>query len=162
MPAVERRRFGGAAGGGTAGRGAGAMGLRVLAVLLGVFFAATGAGMFAWLTDSGPLSQRFDEWLDRATPAARWYIETLALPGIPLFARLVPIAALATGIALILGFWTRLAATLALVMVLNVHFVAGSFLQWEFLRDGTGLPLLGALLALAIGGTRLPFSVSPQ
>jgi uncharacterized membrane protein YphA (DoxX/SURF4 family) len=154
MAAAARGR---APGGGGA---TGAAGLRVLAILLGVFFIATGAGTFAWLTDSGPLADRFDEWLRRATPAARWYIETLALPGVPLFARLVPIAALATGAALILGLWTRLAASIALVMVLNVHFVAGHFLQWEFLRDGTGLPLLGALLALAIGGVRLPFSVS--
>jgi len=142
------------------GGGVAAIGLRVLAVGLGVFFVFTGISTFAWLADSGPLSQRFDGWFDRATPAARWYIETLAIPGVPLFARLVPLAALATGGALLLGVWTRLAASIAFVVVLNVHFVAGSFLQWEFLRDGTGLPLLGGLLALAIGGSRLPFSVS--
>ena len=142
------------------GDGSGAIGLRVLASLLGVFLIFTGVDTFAWLTDSGPLSQRFDEWLDRATPAARWYIETLAIPGVPLFARLVPLAALATGGALLLGFWTRLAAALGFVMVLNAHFVTGNFMRWEFLQDGTGLPLLGGLLALAIGGSRLPFSVS--
>lgn len=155
MPTAARGRTSGSGGGGT-----GLIGLRVLAVALGVFFLFTGVGTLAWLTDSGPLSQRFDEWLKGATPAARWYIETLAVPGVPLFARLVPLAALATGGALLLGCWTRLVASIALVMMLNVHFVAGSFSQWEFLRDGTGLPLLGGLLALAIGGSRLPFSVS--
>ena len=157
MPTVARGRSAGAGGG-----GAGAKGFRILASALGVFFIAVGVGTLAWLTDSDPLSQHFDDWLDRATPAARWYIDTLALPGVPLFARLVPLVSLATGAALIAGFWTRLAASLAFVLVLNFHFVAGSFTQLEFLRDGTGLPLLGSLLALAIGGTRLPFSVSSQ
>jgi hypothetical protein len=138
--------------------GAGGIGLRVLAISLGVFSVFVGVGTLAWLTDTGPLSQRFGEWHDHATPAARWYIETLIVPGAPLFARLVPLAAFLIGGGLLLGFWIRLAASLAFVLVLNFHFVAGSFTQWEFLRDGTGLPLLGGLLALALGGSRLPFS----
>ena len=139
---------------------AGTIGLRLMAVLFGVFFLFTGLDKFGWLTDSGPLAQRFEEWSRGGSPAVRWYIETLALPGLPLFARLAPLAELAAGAALILGFWTRMAAALALVVVLNFHFVSGALQRWEFLTDGTGLPVLGGLLALALGGGRLPLSVS--
>ena len=63
-------------------------------------------------------------------------------------------------VALILGFWTRMAAIVAFLMVLNFHFATSAFWSIDFLRDGTGFPLLGGLLAIAISGKRLPFSVS--
>jgi hypothetical protein len=36
------------------------------------------------------------------------------------------------------------------------------FLDREFLIDGLGFPVLGALIALVIGASRLPLSVSRQ
>ena len=110
--------------------------------------------------DSSLLDERLREWLENAAPSVRWYIETLAAPGVPLFARLVPLAELLTGAALIVGFWTRLAAFLALMMVANFNFARGMFHSGEFLTDGVGFPVTGALLALTIAGARLPFSVS--
>ena len=134
--------------------------MRVLGVLLGVFFVAMSTTKVGWLGDSDVLLQRFQGWLPRAVPAARWYLETVCIPGAPLFARLVPIGELSAGLALITGFWTRMAAIAAFVMVLNFHFATSAFWSVDFLRDGTGLPLIGGLLALAINGARLPFSLS--
>ena len=138
----------------------GAYGLRALAVMIGVFFVFNGLDKLAWFADSGILAQRLQEWMQDAAPSTRWYIETVAVPGVPLFARLVPLAELSTGVALILGFWTRMVAGLAFLMVVNFHLARGFFYEWAFLTDGTGLPVLGGLLALAIDGTRLPFSAS--
>ena len=138
-----------------------AIGLRVLALLLGVFFLFQGLNKVDWLLDSGILAQRLQNWMGAAPPGVRWYLETFAIPGVPLFARLVPLAELTTGTALILGFWPRLIAGIALVMVVNFHFGLGSYYSAEFLRDGAGLPVMGALLAIAIGGARLPWSVRP-
>jgi uncharacterized membrane protein YphA (DoxX/SURF4 family) len=139
----------------------GALGLRLLAVLVGVFFIGMSSSKVAWLTNSGILQQKFQMiFLPKAPPIVRWYLETVCIPGAPLFARLVPLGELAAGLALILGFWTRMAAIAALLMVLNFHFATSAFWSIDFLRDGTGLPLLGGLLAIAISGARLPFSVS--
>ena len=85
------------------GRG-GAYGFRVLALMLGVFFVFNGLDKLAWFADSSILAQRLDGWLQGAAPSTRWYLETVAAPGVPLFARLVPLAELSTGLALILGF----------------------------------------------------------
>lgn len=137
-----------------------AYGLRVLAVMIGLFLVFNGLDKLAWFTDSGILAQRLTGWLENAPPASRWYIETVAAPGVPLFARVVPLAELSFGAALILGFWTRLVALVALFMVSNFHLARGVFFSAEFFTDGVGFPVLGALLALAIGGSRLPFSVS--
>jgi uncharacterized membrane protein YphA (DoxX/SURF4 family) len=139
-----------------------AFGLRVLAFMLGVFFIFNALDKAAWIIDSGMFEERLRGWLEEAPPATRWYIETVAMPGVPLFARLVPVVELAAGASLILGFWTRLAATVALVMVANLHVARGFVFEPAFLIDGTGFPVLGGLLALAIGGARLPLSVSKQ
>jgi uncharacterized membrane protein YphA (DoxX/SURF4 family) len=146
---------------GAAAASPGAFGLRLLAVMLGVFFIGMSSSKIAWLTDSGILLNKFQMiFLPKAPPIVRWYLETVCIPGTPLFARLVPLGEMATGLALILGFWTRMAAIVALLMVLNFHFATSAFWSIDFLRDGTGLPVLGGLLAVAINGSRLPFSVS--
>jgi uncharacterized membrane protein YphA (DoxX/SURF4 family) len=128
--------------------------------MLGAFLVFNGIDKLSWFLDSSILAGRLDGWLASAAPASRWYLETVAMPGVPLFARVVPIAELAAGAALIVGFWTRLAAFMALAMVVNFHLARGLFFSGEFLTDGVGFPVLGALLALTIVGTRLPFSVS--
>jgi len=139
----------------------GVLGLRLLAVMLGVFFIGMSSSKVAWLTDSSILLNKFQTiFLPKAPAIVRWYLETICIPGAPLFARLVPLGELATGLALVLGFWTRMAAIVALLMVLNFHFATSAFWSIDFLRDGTGLPVLGGLLAIAINGARLPFSVS--
>ena len=38
----------------------------------------------------------------------------------------------------------------------------GVLLRYSYLWNGYGPPVLGGLLALAIGGARLPFSVVPR
>lgn len=138
---------------------ASAAALRILAVLLGLFFLAQGLNKLAWLGDSSQLSERLDRWAAGGTAAMRWYIDTIAMPGVPLFARLVPLGEMAVGVALMIGFWPRLFAALAAIMVANFHFASGALRSLDFLRDGAGLPVLGGLLALAIGGSRLPWSV---
>jgi uncharacterized membrane protein YphA (DoxX/SURF4 family) len=138
-----------------------AFGIRLLAMMLGVFFIAMSSSKIAWFTDSSILLNKLQTiFLPKAPPIVRWYVETVCIPGAPLFARLVPLAEMATGLALILGFWTRMAAIVALLMVLNFHFATSAFWSIDFLRDGTGLPVLGGLLAIAINGSRLPFSLS--
>jgi uncharacterized membrane protein YphA (DoxX/SURF4 family) len=138
--------------------GGAATGLRVLAIFLGVFLIFEGLGKLAWLGNSGLLGEQLQGWLKSATPGNRWYLEIL-MPGIPLFARLVVFGELAAGTALVMGFWTRLAAFVAFLMVLNFHFASGRLFAYAFLTNGYGLPVLGGLLALAIGGVRLPWSV---
>ena len=139
--------------------GSAVTGLRVLAMCLGVFLIAQGVGKLTWFTDSGPLNGALQGWLKDATPTSRWYLETFAIPGVPIFARLVALGELLGGTALLVGLWPRLAAAAAFLMVLNFHVASGAIFQTRFLTNGYGLPVLGGLLALAIGGSRLPWTV---
>jgi uncharacterized membrane protein YphA (DoxX/SURF4 family) len=135
------------------------MPLRLLALFLGLFFLGMGSNKLAWIADPDLLTQRFVRWLPTAAPYAQWYLQHIAIPGAPFFARLVPIGELVAGVALVLGFRTNVIAAIALIMVLNFHLATSAFSSWEFLRDGTGPPVIGALLALAVGGRGLPWSV---
>jgi uncharacterized membrane protein YphA (DoxX/SURF4 family) len=80
-----------------------------LSIAIGTFILFMGISKWSWLTDSGVLASRFQEWLETAPPTSRWYLQMVAIPGTPIFARLVPIAEIALGAALILGLKTRLA-----------------------------------------------------
>jgi uncharacterized membrane protein YphA (DoxX/SURF4 family) len=137
-----------------------AAGLRALSLLMGVFLLFMGIDKWSWLTNDSVLAGRFQEWLGSAPPASRWYLERIAIPGTPLFARLVPLAEMALGAALVCGFKVRVAAAIALVMVLNFHFASDVLFHYRYLTNGYGLPVLGGLLALALGASRLPLSLS--
>ena len=137
-----------------------AAGLRALSLLMGVFLLFMGIDKWPWLTNDGVLAGRFQEWLASAPPASRWYLERVAIPGTPIFARLVPVAEMALGAALVCGFKVRVAAAIALVMVFNFHFASDVLFHYRYLTNGYGLPVLGGLLALALGGGRLPLSLS--
>jgi uncharacterized membrane protein YphA (DoxX/SURF4 family) len=128
--------------------------------MLGTFLIFMGLDKVAWFTDHTLLLGLFHEWLDTAPRTSRWYLETIAIPGAPLFARLVPLAELAAGAALIAGAWVRIAAMLALLMILNFHFASDLLFHYAYLTNPYGLPVMGGLLALALGGSRPPFSVS--
>ena len=106
-----------------------------------------------WLLDATPLESQLSTWLLDASPLSRWYLERM-IPGAPVFARVIPLAAILGGIALVVGFWARIAAAVSLVVVLSLQLAAGSMFRYAYLMDASGLPLLGALLAVLIGGER--------
>lgn len=136
-----------------------ARGLTALRLFLGVFFLFEGIGKIAWLTDAGPLTAQLQGFLESANAWNRAYLQTFCLPGAPVFARVVPIAEFATGVAFLLGAYTRYAAIAALLMVLNFHFAGGFIFEYRYLTNGYGPPVLGGLLALALGGAALPLSL---
>ena len=137
-----------------------ASGLRVLSITLGMFLLFMGLDKLGWLMDGSLLVMRLQEWRGSASPMARWYLDTIAIPGAPVFARLVPFGELAAGAALVCGIRVRLAAIVSLLMVLNFHFASDVLFHYSYLTNAYGPPVLGGLLALAIGGARLPFSLA--
>jgi uncharacterized membrane protein YphA (DoxX/SURF4 family) len=138
-----------------------ATGLFVLRLLIGTFFVFEGLGKMRWFTDTSILSGVFRDWSQSvaAGSVSAWYLSRIAVPGLSIFARLVPLAELLGGLALIVGIWTPIVAFLAFFMVLNIHIASGAIFKYSFLTNGYGLPVLGSTLALAIGGVRLRWSV---
>jgi len=133
--------------------------LRVVAFGVGVFFLAMSYNKRQWLGDPAQLTERFQLWLPSVSPYAQLYLKYVAIPGGSVFARLVPIAEFLTALSMLTGVYTNVAAVMALLMILNFHVATGALSSSEFLRDATGPPMFAALIALAIGGRHLPYSL---
>lgn len=142
-----------------AGSGSAPMALRVLSVLLGIFMLFMAISKVGWFADATPLANLLREWAGTGRAMSRWYVEAVCLPGVEVFARLVPLGEFAVAAGLLLGVRVRLAAAVAIAMILNFHFAADVMFKYSYLTNAYGFPVLGGLLALAIGGGRLPFSV---
>lgn len=136
-----------------------ATGLAALRVLLGIFLTAQSLGKWAWLFKSDALLSTLHTWQQGAHEWSAWYLQHVAIPGAPIFARLVFLGELTCGLALIFGVYTRVAALIAFLMVLNFHVAMGVLFKLDYLSNAYGPPVLGGLLALAIGGARLPWSL---
>jgi uncharacterized membrane protein YphA (DoxX/SURF4 family) len=132
------------------------LGLMVLRICLGVFFIFEGLGKIGWFTNPSPLAGTFNEWARSAATGSisDWYLQRIAIPGVAIFARLVPIGELSAGVALVIGFWTPVFAFIAFFMALNFQIASGAVFRYSFLTSGYGLPVLGSTLALTLAGTR--------
>ncbi len=127
--------------------------LTLLRVCLGVFMVFFGLDKVSWLLDATPVAAQLASWAVDAPPLSRWYLERV-IPGAPVFARMIPVGAITSGAALVFGAWTRIAAAVAVTMVLSLQVGAGAMFRYTYLTDASGLPLVGGLLALIIGGDR--------
>jgi uncharacterized membrane protein YphA (DoxX/SURF4 family) len=136
-------------------------GLAVIRICIGLFFIFEGLGKLRWLVNSSILANQLAGW-HQALPAgslSATYLQRFAIPGVAVFARLVPLAELCSGFALLVGFWTPFFALLGFCLALNFQFASGALFKYSFLTNGYGLPVLGATLGLAIGGVRLRWSL---
>ena len=131
-----------------------ATGIVILRTCIGIFFIFEGLGKIRWITDSSVLAGQFATWSQAAPPGSisQWYLHRVATPGVTIFARLVPLGELLSGLAMVAGFWTPLFAFVAFFMALNFHVAGGTLFKYSFLTNGYGLPVLGSTLALAVAG----------
>jgi uncharacterized membrane protein YphA (DoxX/SURF4 family) len=131
-------------------------GLTVLRICIGVFFIFEGIGKLGWFTDTSLLAEQLRNWSQSVSSSSlsHMYLVRVAIPGVRIFARLVPLGEIASGVALVAGFWTPLFAFVAFFMALNFQFASGALFKYSFLTSGYGLPVLGSTLALALTGLR--------
>jgi len=131
-------------------------GLTILRVSIGAFFVFEGLRKIGWFTNASLLGDQLAGWSQAASAGSisQWYLQKIAVPGVAYFARLVPLGEMSSGLAMILGFWTPLAAFIAFFMALNFQIASGVIFTFGFLTNGYGLPVLGGTLALVFSGSR--------
>ena len=136
-------------------------GLAVTRVCLGVFFLFQGINKYQWFGNTSMLADEFNGWLEMASPGSlsRWYLDHIAIPGLSIFARLVPLGEIVSGLALIVGLWTPMFALISFFMVMNFAVASGNIFTYPYLTNGYGLPVVGSTLGLAIGGVRLRWRI---
>ena len=136
-------------------------GLTLIRILLGAFFIAQSILKVRWLLRSAVLGAQLTAWLGESSPGSisAVYLQRLAIPGVAVFSRLVPIGEFVCGVALLFGFATPLFAFVAFFMVLNYQIASGALFQPLFIADRAALPVLAATLGLSWGGVKLPWSL---
>ena len=136
-------------------------GLAIVRIMIGVFFVFEGLAKIRWFTDSSILQNQLGGWHQSAAAGSlvATYLERFAIPGLPIFARLVPIGEFGCGLALVMGFWTPVFALVLFLMALNFQFASGALFKLAFFNSPYGLPILGTTLGLAVGGVKLPWSI---
>ena len=119
-----------------------------------------GIGKIRWFTDTSILAGQFAGWSQAAAAGSvsHWYLERIAVPGVSIFARLVPLGEIVSGTALVAGFWSPLFAFIAFFMALNFQIASGALFKYSFLTSGYGLPVLGSTLALVLASPFKPGS----
>ena len=127
---------------------------------MGIFLICMGYGKLGWAGDSTMLVNQLRDWWGPAPAISKFYIDWFAMPLAPLFARIVLLGELTTGLALLAGYRPQLAALVALFMVMNFHFAMGLLFTPAYLTNGYALPVVGGLLALIVGARRLPYAVT--
>ncbi len=120
-----------------------------LRIAVGIFFLGQGINKIEWLTSSEFLKTNLDRYALNAHPAAQWYQERVAKPGVEIWARAIPMGEMLIGIALILGVLTRTTLSIATLLVVNFHITNGKFFSLTFFSDPYALLLLACLLALS-------------
>ena len=102
-------------------------GLTLLRIFIGVFFIFEGLGKIRWLVDTSQLGGTFASWSQAVAPGSMsyWYLDHIARPGLSVFARLVPLGEITSGLALVFGFWTPVFAFVAFFMALNFQVASG-------------------------------------
>jgi len=100
-----------------------------------------------WLWNSQPLADSLQRYLEHAGGLELKYLTTVAIPFAGLWAKLITVGELATGVSFLLGLLTRTSAGVALLMILNFHAANGLLFSWEFFGSPYAAFLTAGLVA---------------
>jgi NADH dehydrogenase len=122
----------------------------LLRLAVAIFFLYLGYTKMSngWLTSTDRLEKSLLSFGHNAPPASRWYIEHVGLPGVGLWAKLIPFGEAALGISLLLGLLVRLSTFIGILTVLNFHLTNGTLLSAGFLGNPWAILVIASLLVL--------------
>jgi len=104
-----------------------ARGLALLRIGLGVEFGiwASAKTQEGWLQDGSVLAQVLSGYLPQAQPAYARFLESVVLPNVDFFARLVTVGEWAAAVTLTLGLYTRAGSLVGMWLVVNFMLMRG-------------------------------------
>ena len=124
--------------------------LALLRIAAGISLLGPGFGKLGWFAHPA-LEQTLANWAQHAPNGLVVGYLHLVSPHHAGLARIVAIGELGLGTLLVLGFFTPIAAVLALVMVAQFHFASGAMFQGNYLFGQNGLVYLLIFPALIAG-----------
>jgi len=89
-------------------------------IATGILFVAEGSGKVAGKFVHGAFARDAEEMAQKAWPLWGSFLRAVVVPHTTLFAWVVALGELLLGIALLLGLWTRIAATAGVLLLLTI------------------------------------------
>ena len=124
--------------------------LGLLRIAAGISLLGPGFARLGWFAHPA-LEQTLADWAQHAPNGLVVGYLHLVTPHHAALARLVAIGELGLGTLLVLGFFTPVAALLALVMIAQYHFASGAMFQGSYLYGQNGLVYLLIFPVLMVG-----------
>jgi len=124
--------------------------LALLRIAAGISLLGPGFAKLGWFAHP-TLEQTLANWAQHAPNGLVLGYLHLVTPHHAALARLVAIGELGLGTLLVLGFFTPVAALLALVMIAQYHFASGAMFQGSYLYGQNGLVYLLIFPVLMVG-----------
>ena len=124
--------------------------LALLRIAAGISLLGPGFAKLGWFAHP-TLEQTLANWAQHAPNGLVVGYLHLVTPHHAALARLVAIGELGLGTLLVLGFFTPVAALLALVMIAQYHFASGAMFQGSYLYGQNGLVYLLIFPVLMVG-----------
>jgi uncharacterized membrane protein YphA (DoxX/SURF4 family) len=124
--------------------------LALLRIAAGISLLGPGFAKLGWFAHPA-LEQTLANWAQHAPNGLVVGYLHLVMPHHAGLARLVAIGELGLGTLLVLGFFTPLAALLALIMVAQYHFASGAMFESSYLFGQNGLVYLLIFPSLVAG-----------
>ena len=123
----------------------------LLRLALGALFLNAGLSKIndGWLTSDQELLSSLTTYQQKAsTDWQKRYLETVALPYVSIWAKMIPLGEVALGASLLLGLLTRFSTAMGIIMVLNLHAANGNLFTFGFFQTPYAALVLACLLAL--------------
>jgi uncharacterized membrane protein YphA (DoxX/SURF4 family) len=124
--------------------------LALLRIATGISLLGPGFSKLGWFAHP-TLEQTLANWAQHAPNGLVVRYLHLVTPHHATLARIVAMGELALGTLLVLGFFTPVAAALALIMVAQFHFASGAMFQGSYLFGQNGLVYLLIFPVLVAG-----------
>lgn len=124
----------------------------LLRLTIGTLFLLAGMGKVnhGWMHSPEPLVLQLGEFHQHASNYQLTYLNNVAIPYASVWSKLITVGEIAVGIALLIGLLTRLAAIVAIFMILNFHAANGNLFSWGFFENPYAALLLAGLLVVFI------------
>ena len=106
-----------------------------------------------WLTNSQPLLDSLEHYLQHAAGVQLTYLNSVAIPYASIWSKLMTIGELAVAISLLLGLFVRFSSLIAIVMVLNFSAANGNLFSLNFFGSPWAALLLAGLLTTFLART---------
>lgn len=115
---------------------------------LGGLFLSIGLEKYhsGWLTNSQPLLDSLERYLQHAARMQLTYLNYIAIPYVGIWSKLMTIGELAVAASLLLGLFVRFSSLIAIVMVFSFDAANGNLFSWNFFGSPWAALLLAGLL----------------